>query len=500
MHRQERAGWGGLAAMGFVLLAGGMELARTAAPEPPCPLEPPCPVESRGEGEVCPGGPADESMPGGAMPSRLGVASCSASSCHGGPKGTNHAVSTFAATLWMERDPHARASEVLHSGRSRRMAELLGIGPAHQARRCLVCHSMADLSPTPLPDDLVADGVGCASCHGDPTAWGSEHTLDAWKRMGREERAALGYRDLSTPLERVNNCTRCHVGDAEHDVDHALIAAGHPRLVFEFAAYQKRYPRHWSPAGRAEVGTDFKARSWAVGQAATLAATARLLAARVSDQPGRVSDQPARATSALPSGRWPEFAEFDCQGCHRSIAGVAPPAVDALRPGWSAVGTPAWQPWSQAGGALLTGSSAEGDVDRGLADLRRLLERHWGPADQTRRGRVRLEARALATVAARRAEAIDARAEVDLDEVATKIEALVAEGGPGIGSWEAAVQSVLALEAILDGGPAQLGNAESHDVDRELEGLRESLRYPPRQETPPTLRRSDFKRLRTTVP
>jgi len=62
------------------------------------------------------------------------------------------------------------------------------------------------------------------------------------------------------------------------------------------------------------------------------------------------------------------------------------------------------------------------------------------------------------------------------------------------------VQSVLALEAILDGGPAQLGNAESHDVDRELEDLRESLRYLPRQETPPTLRRSDFNRLRATVP
>jgi hypothetical protein len=493
MRRQEQTGWGGLAAMGFVLFAAGMELARTATPEPPCHLEPPCPLESRGEGEVCPTGPVDESMPGGAMPSRLGVASCSASSCHGGPKGTNHAVSTFAATLWMERDPHARASEVLHSGRSRRMAELLGIGPAHQAHRCLVCHSMADLSPTPLPDDLVADGVGCASCHGNPTAWGSEHTLDAWKRMGREERAALGYRDLSTPLDRVNNCTRCHVGDAEHDVDHALIAAGHPRLVFEFAAYQKRYPRHWRPAGRAEVGTDFKARSWAVGQAATLAATARLLEARVSDPP-------ARATSAVPGGRWPEFAEFDCQGCHRSIASVAPPSVDAVRPGWSAIGTPAWQPWTQAGGALLSGNSADGDLDAGLADLRRLLERHWGPADQTRRGRVRLQARALAGAAARRAEALEALDEVDLDDVATKIEALVAEGGPGIGSWEAAVQSVLALEAVLDGGPAQLGNTERNDVDRHLEGLRESLRYPPRQETPPTLRRSDFKRLRATVP
>lgn len=491
MRGQRRSGWGLIAATGSMLLAGGACCA--AAAEPVGPAEPPCPTAIGGGEGVCPVGPVDESMPGAAMPSRLGVASCSASSCHGGPKGTNHAVSTFAATLWMEHDPHARAAEVLHAPRSRRMAELLGIGPAHRARRCLVCHSMADVSPTPLPDDLVADGVGCASCHGDPTAWASEHTLDTWTRMGPEARAALGYRDLSTPLGRVRTCTRCHVGDAEHDVDHALIAAGHPRLVFEFAAYQRRAPRHWSPSGHAEVGADFSARSWAVGQAATLAATARLLEARVSDPP-------ARTTSPVPGGRWPEFAEFDCQGCHRSIPGGAPPAVDALRPGWSAVGTPAWQPWAQAGEALLPGTTAEGPSDGNLADLRRLLERHWGPADTTRRGRVRLEARALAAVADRRAEGFQARDEIDLDDVTTRIEALVAEGGPGLGSWEAAVQSVLALEAVLDGGPARLGNAASDDTDRRLEALRDGLRYPPRKETPPGLRRSDFNRIRAAVP
>lgn len=482
------------AATGMMLVAGGVGTALTAGPDAlPAPSPPDCRPSRVASGGECPLGAVDDSMPAIPSASRVGVASCSASSCHGGPKGTDHAVTSFAATIWMERDPHARAYEVLHSQRSRRMADLLGIGPPHLSRRCLVCHSMADISESPLPDEVLADGVGCASCHGDPSAWGTEHTLASWARTSRDRRAALGYRDLSTPLDRARTCTRCHVGDATHEVDHALVAAGHPRLMFEFAAYQRRSPRHWSPAGRAEAADDFSARSWAVGQAVTLEATARLLEARVAVAPSPMPGAPS-------GDRWPEFAEFDCQGCHRTVAGTVSAVADAPRSRWSAVGTPAWQPWSQAGATLMAGDASAAAVAADLGDLRRLLEERWAPADPTRRGRVRLAARGLAVAAARGAEELSTLEVVDLGPVAGRIDELVADGGPGFGSWEAAVQSVLAIEAILDGGPARRGAAvRDGDEADGLGALRASLRFPPGRDSPPPLHPSVFERLRSTV-
>lgn len=71
---------------------------------------------------------------------------------------------------------------------------------------------------------------------------------------------------------RVRNCVTCHIGDSEHEVNHDLIAAGHPHLLFEFAAYQRQ---------KAEAMADFTQRSWAVGQTVSLEAVAELLATRV---------------------------------------------------------------------------------------------------------------------------------------------------------------------------------------------------------------------------
>jgi hypothetical protein len=288
-------------------------LATAAVPEPLPPVLPEPAVTAPCEACIRP-----EDQPqgyAGMVPDRavaaLGVSSCATVSCHGGPLAGNHDVQSFAATIWAGDDPHARAYEVLHSPRSQRMARLLGIGPAHRAQQCLACHSVQGMSREHLPHEVLADGVGCAACHGDATHWQQVHTQTGWKELSSEARASLGYRDLSTPLSRVQTCVGCHVGDAQKEVNHDLIAAGHPRLFFEFAAYQRLEPRHWSPQGKAESAADFTARSWSVGQNATLAAVAELLATRVR-----------RARDAGAAGhpqRWPEFAEFDCYSCHRTL-------------------------------------------------------------------------------------------------------------------------------------------------------------------------------------
>ena len=444
----------------------------------------------------------------------LGVASCATVSCHGGPMAGNHDVQSFAATIWAGEDRHARAYEVLHGERSQRMARLLGIGPAHKAQQCLACHSVQDMSRERLPPEVLADGVGCASCHGDATRWQQVHMLPAWKSLSREARAELGYRDLSTPLARVETCVRCHVGDAEHEVNHDLIAAGHPRLFFEFAAYQRLEPRHWSPHGKAETTADFTARSWSVGQAVTLAAVADLLADRVQ-----------RARDAADSGhpqRWPEFAEFDCYSCHRSLgpdtntASREPPLRSPR------LGQPAWQPWQVAGARLLRAGlegpapligSAATELERSTLDIRRLLDSRWAAADRERLDRVLLEARGLSVAARRSAADINGWPRVAVDASHATLDAVTAAHPAEFQTWDAAVQTYLAMEAGRQGGAATLGiwrggrmpvsmtTATSSSASRRsLDELRESLRFPPAADMPGPFDSRNFQRDRRAVP
>lgn len=443
----------------------------------------------------------------------LGVASCATASCHGGPLAGNHDVQSFAATIWSGEDRHARAYEVLHGERSRRMARLLGIGPPHRAQQCLACHSVQDMARERLPQEVLADGVGCAACHGDATHWQQVHMLPEWKTLPRESRAALGYRDLGTPLGRVQACVRCHVGDAEHEVNHDLIAAGHPRLFFEFAAYQRLEPRHWSPHGKAEAAPDFMARSWSVGQAATLAAVADLLATRAE-----------RARDAAGAGhpqRWPEFAEFDCYACHRTLATEAnavshEPAARRPRPG-----QPAWQPWQVAGARLLraglegpvaVGGTPATKLDRSAVDIQTLLDSQWAAADRERLSRVLLEARGLAVAARRIGSEIDDRPLVVVDASHGTLDAITAAHPADWRTWDAAVQTYLAMEAGRQGGPAVIGSwrgrrdqrtattASTSASRRSLDELRESLRFPPAADTPGPFDPRSFQQARRRVP
>ena len=475
-------------------------------PTEPCILE----IEQQRQGH----GPRSYA---GMVPDRavatLGVSSCATVSCHGGPLAGNHDVQSFAATIWAGDDRHARSYEVLHGERSQRMARLLGIGPAHKAQQCLACHSVQDMARERLPQEVLADGVGCASCHGDATHWQHVHMLPEWKTLPRESRAALGYRDLSTPLARVQTCVRCHVGDAEHEVNHDLIAAGHPRLFFEFSAYQRLEPRHWSPHGKAETTDDFTARSWSVGQAATLAAVADLLADRVQ-----------RARAAADAGhphRWPEFAEFDCYSCHRSLgadtsSASRPPALRTPRPG-----QPAWQPWQVAGARLLR-AGLEGpkpivgtpaaELERSTIDVRRLLDTRWAAADRERLDRVLLEARGLAVAARRIADDIDGRPRVTIDASHDTLDAITAAHPAEWQTWDAAVQTYLAMEAGRQGGAATLGvwrggrrtaiaSATSTSASRRpLDELRESLRFPPAADMPSPFDPRGFQQARRAVP
>ena len=183
----------------------------------------------------------------------LGAPSCSARACHGspGPQRSNPFVWGNEHTIWRELDPHQHAYAALFAPRSQEIAERLQLKqPAHEARQCLVCHAPAAMdsakhepAATCMPT-YVTEGVGCESCHGPARGWIAAHTAADWSLFSPQEKERLGFRNTKNLVARAELCITCHVGSGEADVNHDLIAAGHPRLTFEFASHLHRMPLH----------------------------------------------------------------------------------------------------------------------------------------------------------------------------------------------------------------------------------------------------------------
>jgi hypothetical protein len=295
----------------------------------------------------------------------IGMMSCASASCHG--QTVDDAFRTGTArqefSLWLESDPHAGAARTLDSPEFRRILALVSSGredgpPASEVYvRCAQCHdpqglTVAGKEPAALmtaPADAGTRGISCESCHGPAEQWLTEHYRHD---RSKEELAALGMIDTGNPLVRARQCAACHVGDDTRDMNHDMIAAGHPPLRFELSAYHDLIKRkHWSDAERIET-RHFKAMLWAAGQLATIESTAALLKSRAQRAATpRADDKPAAS--------WPEFAEFDCLACHQRLrpANVATPRVDL-----TSRGMPRWQPWNLALAPRLLKEVPAGDI------------------------------------------------------------------------------------------------------------------------------------------
>ncbi|MGH7163443.1 MAG: multiheme c-type cytochrome [Planctomycetota bacterium] len=220
----------------------------------------------------------------------LGAGSCAAAACHGGtePDRNEH-------TIWRQKDQHAEAYAHLQGPLAVRIARRLKLdAPAHEAAECLSCHA-TDRAVVAVGDRFdVRDGVSCELCHGGSSRWLGPHASPGWKQRAPGEREGLGMRDLSTPQKRAAACVECHVGGADGVVDHDLIAAGHPPLVFDAAVFLEEMPPHW------EDEADLSVPTWAAGRLA--------VAAALLDRLGRTA-----AEGHL------DFAVFDCSSCHHAV-------------------------------------------------------------------------------------------------------------------------------------------------------------------------------------
>jgi hypothetical protein len=231
----------------------------------------------------------------------LGPGSCSAVACHGAIRPMPGArILQTEYSIWVSQDRHGRATEILGSSVSQRMGRILGIGNPQQAQKCLLCHSL-DVPATVRGRTFATEGVSCEACHGPATGWLGYHVT---KDARHEESVKRGMYDTKDVVKRTEKCLTCHLGTSEKFVDHEMIAAGHPDLVFELEAFSAAMPRHWKettdPEGDKKDALK-PVRTFAVGQLTHLRASLDRLARRVK---GPI---------------WPEYAELDCFACHHSL-------------------------------------------------------------------------------------------------------------------------------------------------------------------------------------
>jgi hypothetical protein len=286
----------------------------------------------------------------------VGVGSCVNSGCHGSTEPLNATrVLQNEFYTWLDSDRHADAYNVLFKPSSARIARNMRLKrKAYEEPVCLDCHT------TNVPVHLVAgavdheDGVQCETCHGPASGWRDQHVEEGWTHAQSIAKGMIDLRSLNT---RSSVCSACHVGNAEKEVDHELIASGHPRLAFELDNYTESMPPHWRPNERSHG-----VPAWTTGQVM------------------KFRDSLDNLARHARGDKWPEFSDMDCVGCHHSLAGSEP----RQERGWPGrAGLPGWSPQHWAVLRVLIGHLSPGsreELDPIVAQIARSVSRMNDPA------------------------------------------------------------------------------------------------------------------------
>jgi len=184
-----------------------------------------------------------------------GSPSCATSMCHGGAGELRHQT-----TIWQKQDIHSRTYNTLVNARSAQIAAALKIPDATTSSHCTTCHApFHDVPKSAFLAEITkpAEGVSCESCHGPAENWIRGHTRPDFSHR---DRVLLGLRDLKHLYVRANSCVACH-----QTLEPALLAAGHPELLFELDGQAVSQPKHWR-----EKGDWHGPKAWLVGQAVAL--------------------------------------------------------------------------------------------------------------------------------------------------------------------------------------------------------------------------------------
>jgi hypothetical protein len=394
-----------------------------------------------------------------------GVASCSSASCHNfdGPQGSKRSE----YSTWIGHDKHAQAYSILFDERSRRIQK--NLNPkllAHENSLCLKCHVSQDYETDKLnPRFEIADGVHCENCHGAAEGWLASHFQPSWRNASDAAKEAIGFKPTKNLLVRAQSCVECHVGSPRTgaDVNHDLIAAGHPRLNFELGNYLATYPRHWSLTEDKQRYPDFEARAWAIGQVVSAKQALELLAWRAEDKP----DRP-----------WPELAEYSCFACHQSLSPNVRTAKQPQRT--QPLGRPAWNTWYLA----LTPSLAKArQANLGPAFANLGTEMTNLAAD---RAKVRQEAMQARDALDRLLDQVHQSPPQSINALGLLRELASADPRVAASTWDEAAQRYLALTALYQTlGDLDRSYPPRHELKAGLESLLRSLQFQPGYDSPP---------------
>ncbi|HSR66350.1 MAG TPA: multiheme c-type cytochrome [Acidobacteriota bacterium] len=390
----------------------------------------------------------------------LGAESCAGPVCHGSPAPyLDGDIRRNEFQIWSSHDRHSKAFSVLLNDTSRQIASNLGIGPAQQADLCLDCHAfkLPSLRRSALYSD--SEGVGCEACHGLSSRWLGTHI------SAGERQAVSGMLDHSDLVKQAELCLSCHQGDESKQVDHRLIAAGHPLLEFELDTFQALMPPHWKASDQDWAGV----RRWAVGQAVALRESMRLLARR------------ARQAGW---SHWPEFADFECSSCHHSLTVDGQgedfqPSPRQVRGFESTPGLPPWDPsrYIVLRQLLQVTIPAEGIWLERQVDVLRIMLRAAGD----NRSQVADQAEVIARSADSYATAFQSL-QPDAAMVRRLLRGLASQSAAiGAGGRRSAQQATMAVDALYASYRANAGESEAVDavVNRLYQNLQSSPPYNP---------------------
>lgn len=290
----------------------------------------------------------------------VGSQTCNSVSCHGRsePRRTSLGIggaSLQEFALFTQHDPHAAAAKTLVSPEFQaivgRLSEVKdGPSTTNVYRQCAQCHDPEGIAaaeqvsepllPLEVGHGTSSRGIHCESCHGGGKSWLATHYE---RDTSRSSLVAAGMRDTKSLKVRAELCASCHVGSAERNVNHDMLAAGHPPLRFELAAYHRKLTSHnangkqshWNDARERIRTKDFEVKLWEAGQLASANAALTLLESRAHRAALEVKEN--IGTGVAP---WPEFAEYDCFRCHQRLQ---PDQFNRKSP---AAGMPEWGIWN----------------------------------------------------------------------------------------------------------------------------------------------------------
>lgn len=204
---------------------------------------------------------------------------------------------------WQRDDYHARAFHSLLTPRSLAIARHLGITDPARSDTCLDCHTDDVPAGQRGPRFSLSDGIGCEACHGGSERWITDHVT-----AHRSHAANLqeGMYATDDPEQRAQLCMSCHFGSTDRPMTHAIMAAGHPPLLFELTTFTAIQPAHY------RVDADYRQRkhyvgpaeTWAIGQAVAVAS---------------LLDQMAAGIDKHPAGAAPDFYLYGCYSCHQPM-------------------------------------------------------------------------------------------------------------------------------------------------------------------------------------